>query len=154
MLTPIARWSLGISLGFVGGISLSLIFGTPENLLRWQSITMYAILVCVTVLMFYLSMWSAHRAMSEAKKRKLVLARQRLAAVSRELEDRTEQGQFGRMEELSSTVTSWATYQRLVHEAPTWPFNAGILRRLLASIIVPAIVYLIKILSGGGFAFR
>lgn len=150
LLAPIARWSLGISLAFVGGISLSLVFQTQENLLGWNSITIYAVLVCVTMLIFFLSMWSAHRAMSEAKKRKLALARKHLVAVSRELENRTEQGQLGGMEELSSTVTSWATYQRLVHEAPTWPFNAGILRRLLASIIIPAIVYLIKILSGLG----
>ena len=150
LLTPIARWGLGISLGFVGGISLSLVFGTQDDLLRWQSITMYVILVCVTVLIFFLSMWSAHRAMAEAKKRKLVLARKQLAAISRELEDRTIQGQFSGIEGLSFTVTSWATYQRLIQETPTWPFNAGIIRRLMASILVPAIVYLIKILSGLG----
>ena len=36
LLTPIARWSLGISLGWVGGTSLSLVFQTQESLLRWQ----------------------------------------------------------------------------------------------------------------------
>ena len=150
LLAPIAQWSLGISFGFVGGISLSLVFGPQESLLRWQSITMYVILVCVTVLIFFISMWSAHRAMAEAKKRKLTLARRQLAAISQQLEERTTQGQFGGVEELSSTVTSWATYQRLIQETPTWPFNAGIVRRLMASILIPAIVYLIKILAGLG----
>ncbi|MFC1945821.1 hypothetical protein ACFLW1_01325 [Chloroflexota bacterium] len=153
LLTPIARWSLGISLGFVGGISLSLVFGTWESLMRWQSITMYAILVCVTVIIFFVSMWSAHRAMTEAKKRKLTMARKHLIAIALELEDRTAQGRIGGMEGVSSAVTSWATYERLVKETPTWPFNAGIIRRLLASTIVPAVVYLIKILTGLGLRF-
>jgi hypothetical protein len=153
MLTPVARWSLGGSLGFVGGISLSLVFGTRESLLRWQSITMYAILICVTILIFFFSMWSAHNAMAGAKRRKLAMARKHLAMVSRELEDGTAKGQLGGTEGLSSTITSWATYQRLVKEAPTWPFNAGIIRRLAASILIPAIVYLIKILAGLGLRF-
>jgi len=150
LLTPIARWSLGISFGFVGGISLSLVFSTQESLLRWQSISMYAILVCVTVLIFLLSMWSVHRAMADAKNRRVALARQHLVAISRELEERVAQGQISGLEGLSSTVASWATYQRLIQEAPTWPFNAGILRRLVASVAVPAIVYLIRILVGAG----
>ena len=153
MLQPIARWSLGISLGFVGGTSLSLIFGTRESLLRWQSITMYAILICVTVLIFFLSMWSAHRAMADAKKRKLAIARKHLVAISRELEDRTQQDQLIEIGDISNDVNSWASYRRLVQEAPTWPFSAGIIRRLLASMIVPAVVYLIKILSGLGLRF-
>jgi len=95
MLIPIARWSLGISLAFVGGISLSLIFGTQESLLRWQSIFMYAILVCVTILIFFISMWSAHNAMAVAKKRELDLAREHLAVASRELKDQAVRGQVG-----------------------------------------------------------
>jgi len=153
LMIPIARWSLGISLAFVGGISLSLVFGTWEQLLRWQSITMYAILICVTILIFFISMRSTHNAMAGAKKRELDLAREHLTAASRELKNQTVRGQVGGMERLSSTITSWATYQRLVKEVPTWPFNAGIIRRLLASIIVPAVVYLIKILAGLGIRF-
>jgi hypothetical protein len=114
---------------------------------------MYVILVCVTVLIFFISMWSAHNAMAGAKKRELDLAREHLVAASRELKNQAVRGQVGGMERLSYTITSWATYQRLAKEAPTWPFNAVIIRRLLASIIVPAVVYLIKILSGLGLRF-
>jgi hypothetical protein len=153
LLTPIARWSLGVSLAYVGGISLSLVFGTMDDLLEWQSIILYVILICVTILIFFLSTWSVHNAMARAKRQKLALTRKHLAVVSRELEDRMAKGQIGGTERLSSTITSWATYQRLIQEAPAWPFNASIMRRLLASIIVPAIVYLIKILAGLGIRF-
>jgi hypothetical protein len=153
LLTPIAFWSLGISLAFIGGISLSLVFGTQEELLRWQSITLYAFLICVTILIFFISMWSAHIAIVNAKKRELTLARKHLTAVSRELKERAAEGQLTIAEGLSSTISSWTNYQKLVQETPTWPFNANIIRRLIASIVVPAFVYLIKILAGLGIRF-
>ncbi len=151
LLVPIARWGLGISLGWVGGISLSLVFQTQESLLRWQSITMYSILVSVTVLGFLLSMWSTRNTIVSVKKRELALAQKHLAVASRELKERTAQGRFEGMEGLSSTITSWATYRGLVRETPTWPFNMNIIRRLIASTIVPIVVYLVKIISGLGF---
>jgi hypothetical protein len=152
-LAPVARWGLGISLIFAGGISLNLLFETTDSLLRWNNVTAYAIVVCVLVLIFYLSMWSTHKAMSLAKNRKLALARKHLVEISRELEERSVQNQISEMGTISSEITSWANYQRLVKEAPTWPFNANIIRRLIASIFVPAIVYLIKILAGLGIRF-
>jgi len=38
-------------------------------------------------------------------------------------------------------------------ETPTWPFDAGIVRRLLVSILTPGLVYLVKILSQTGIRF-
>jgi hypothetical protein len=152
LLIPIARWSLGISLGWVGGISLSLVFQTQESLLRGQTITLYAILIGVTVLAFLLSMWSTRNTIAKVKRRELVLARKHLAAASLELKDRTSHGRLEGMEGLSSTMTSWATYQRLVKDTPTWPFDINIMRRLAASTMAPILVYLLKILSGIGFS--
>jgi hypothetical protein len=152
LLTPIARWSLGISLAFVGGISLSLVFGTQESLLRWQSITMYVILVCVTGLIFFLSMWSTHGAMARVKRRELQLVQQHLRVASSKLKERAADGRLGRMEELSSTITAWVSYERRIKESPEWPFDAGIIRRLMASTLAPVAVFLIKVLSRLGIS--
>ena len=146
MLAPVARWSLGISLVFVSLISLGIIV-MWEIMLEWRTITEFVIIICVTILIFFLSMRSAHQVMSEAKNSKLILARKHLAEISRELEDRVAKGQRRGMTELSSTFTALATYKREVKEAPTWPFNAVIIRRLLLSILTPGLVYLVKILS-------
>lgn len=146
MLSPVARWSLGISLVFVGLISLSTIV-LWEIMLDWRTITGYVIGICVTLLIFFLSMWSAHRAMSEAKKRKLTIVRKHLVEISRELDDRLTKGQLRGTEKLSSTINMWVTYEKRVKEAPTWPFNAGIVRRLAMSVLMPAAVYLIKIIG-------
>jgi hypothetical protein len=153
LLMPIARWSLGIAVGWVGGISLSLVFQTQDSLLRVQTIILYAILVGVTVLGFLLSMWSTRNTIARVKRRELALARKHLAAASLELKDRTARGRLEGMERLSSTMTSWATYQKLVQDTPTWPFDINIMRRLAASTIAPIIIYLIKIFSGLGLRF-
>jgi hypothetical protein len=156
MMAPVASWSLGISLFFVGAILLSIIGNLAQAakiLLDWGTIIGYVIMISITLLIFFLSMWSAHRALNEAKKSKLTLARKHLAEISRELEDRVAKGQRREMTELSSTITALATYKREVQEAPTWPFNAGIIRRLLLSILTPGLVYLVKILSQVGIRF-
>jgi hypothetical protein len=76
-----------------------------------------------------------------------------MSAVSSEMDECMAGDQFSGTEKLSSNITVLATYKREVQEASTWPFNAVIIRRLLASIIVPAVVYLIKILAGLGLRF-
>lgn len=61
--------------------------------------------------------------------------------------------QFSGTEKLSHAITLLVNYQRLVKAAPTWPFNAAIIRKLTVSAIIPVIVYLIKIISGLGLRF-
>jgi hypothetical protein len=146
MLVPVARWSLGISLVFVGAISLTIIENWEIMLIR-NSIIGNAIAVCVTVVIFFFSMWSAHRAMNEAKKRKLKLARKHLADVYRELEDQAAKGQLKGAEKLSSTINMWVTYEKRAKEASTWPFNPVIVSRLAISVLTPAAVYIIKIIG-------
>jgi hypothetical protein len=146
MLSPIARWSLVISLVFVGALSLSVI-AMWEIMLEWQTITGFVITICITVLIFYLSMWTAHRAMNEAKKRKLALVKKHLAGLSRELDGLLTKGHHRGTEKLSSTINMWITYEKRVKEAPTWPFNAGIVSRLAMSLLMPAAIFLIKIIG-------
>jgi len=152
-LIPIARSSLGVSLAFIGGISISLIFQTQKNLREWNTITIYAVLVLATVLIFFLSMWSVHSAMAGAKRRELALVRKNLVDASCELKERAAQGRLQGIKGLSSTIAAWIIYERRVKEAPEWPFNAGIIRRLAASVLVPGAVYLIKVFSTLGFRF-
>ncbi len=148
LLAPVARWSLATSLAFIGGISLSLVFQTREHLLSWQNITIYSILVGAVVLLFFMSMWSTHQSMARARNRELALARKHLTAAYRELKERVAQNQMEGVERLYSTLTAWSTYERQGKEAPTWPFNAVIIRRLAVSGLLPGLIYLIRYLIG------
>ena len=151
-LTPVASWSLTMSLVFVGLILLSIII-MWEIMLDWRTIIGFAITICVTVLIFFLSMWTAHRTMNEAKKNKLANIRKHMSAISGEVDERMALNQFNGTEKQAYTLTVLVNYQRLVKEAPTWPFNAVIIRRLFVSILTPGVVYLLKLLSQAGIRF-
>jgi ABC-type glycerol-3-phosphate transport system permease component len=123
-------------------------FQTQESFLRWGNIIIYAILVCVTVILFFLSIWSIHSAMAKNKKHKLALANKHLAEASHKLEKQTLRGQLEGLDKLSSTISAWGNYERLIRGAPVWPFNASIIRRLAASTIVPFLIFIIRALVG------
>lgn len=146
-LTPIARSSLGFSIAVIGGISLSMVFQTQDDLLMWNNITVWVILICFAVLLFFLSMWGIHNTMVKAKTRELDLVQKHLKAASRELKEQAANSSLKEMGELSTTITSWITYEKRVKEISTWPFNQGIVRNLMMSILLPAAVYLIKIIG-------
>lgn len=150
LLLPVARWSLSVSFAFVGGISLSVIFQPLENLRETQSIIIYSILICVTVLVFFTSMWSTHSAMTLAKERELTTVRESLSDTRRKLKQQVTEGISSDRDRLYSAVAMWSIYEKQVREAPTWPFNAGILGRLVASVLVPAVIYAIKVFGGLG----
>jgi hypothetical protein len=147
-LIPVARSSLGTSFAFIGGISLSLVFQTADSLLVWSNITIYAVLVLATLFIFFFSMWSTHSTMARTKHNELALVRENLENAVRRLKDTSAAENSGDLNSLHSTVAAWGTYERLVREAREWPFNANILRRLVASTMVPAVVYLLKIFLG------
>jgi hypothetical protein len=148
LLEPIARWSLSVSFAFVGGISLSILFQPFENLQSVDNIIVYSILICVTVLLFFISMWSTHNTMASAKRRELDMVRENLDNARHELKQRATQGVTDGTDRLYSAIAVWGLYERQVLEVPTWPFNASIMGRLIASTIVPVIIYTIKIFSG------
>ncbi|HEY97905.1 MAG TPA: hypothetical protein G4O16_06970 [Dehalococcoidia bacterium] len=150
-LIPIARSSLGTSFAFIGGISISLIFQTVDSLLTWQNITIYAVLVFATLLIFFFSLWSTHRIMAMTKNNELSIASSQLEEAIRKLRDSTIHKSIEDSSSLHSAVAAWGTYESRVRETSEWPFNANILRRLAASVLVPVLVYLIKVLVGTRF---
>jgi hypothetical protein len=142
-LEPVGRWSLGIALAYIGGNTLSLIFLT-EPALRIELIITYIPLILAPVLVFFLNMLSAHRVMAEAKQRQLKMARDRLGAASQALEERAAKGHAEGMEALLNSITSWVTYEKRVKEIPEWPYTESIMRRLVASTLLPLAVIVIQ----------
>jgi hypothetical protein len=150
LLSPLAHLSLGNSLAFVGGISLSMVFQTQENLIEWQAITIYSVLVLATIFIFFLTMWNVHKVLARIKRDELGIVHDQLVLASRKLKNKVSEGQQHRVGQLSQAVAGWAAYEGTVREAKEWPFSAAIIRRLFASILAPISIYLIKILSSLG----
>ncbi|HEY96000.1 MAG TPA: hypothetical protein G4O15_13800 [Dehalococcoidia bacterium] len=150
LLIPVAQWSLSVSFAFVGGISLSVVFQPFENLRQTENIIIYSILLCVTILLFFTSMWSTHGVMASAKKRELNMVRENLDSHRKQLKQQSSDSNHSDRDRLYSAIAVWNIYEKQVREAPTWPFNAGILGRLVLSSLVPAVIYGIKIVLGLG----
>lgn len=147
LLSPIAYLSLANSLAFIGGISISLVFQTQQNLLEWQTITIYSVLVIATILLFFMSMWNVHKILTRVKANEMQIAKEQLTLASRQLKDQISTKQKRETGQLSIITAGWASYVKMVQETPEWPFNAMIIRRLFASILAPASIYFLKILS-------
>jgi hypothetical protein len=147
-LAPIARWSLSVSLAFIGGIMISIIFQNADNLMQWQVIIIYVILVASTVVIFFVSLWSTHMAIVNVKRRELAVIEVRFAEACHKLTQKATDNINESDSVLHLEVTAWGLYERRIRETREWPYNAGIIGRLLLSILSPGIVYLIKLLTG------
>jgi len=147
-LEPIARYSLGLSLAFIGGITLSLVFvDNPRSLLNPVSFLLYGVLDLVAVVVFFLTMGRTHRVMSEVKDRELETVRHNLSAAYRELKTRAAEGRLEQMEALSDSITAWLAYEKRIEAAPDWPYTTETLRNLIASVLIPVATWLYQALQ-------
>jgi len=147
-LIPVANWSLGIALAFVGGISISIAFQPIDNLLQEMNIILYGSLILVAIVVFFLSMWSTRTAIVRAKRAELIIIRNKLDLDFRELRDKGNRTTKQAIGTVSSTIAAWAAYEQRVQQVSEWPYDARIVRRLAASALIPGIVYLLKLLFG------
>jgi hypothetical protein len=70
-LPLVARFGQCVSLTFVGGICLSLLFQSYDSLYKVQSLVTYSILVVVALTLFLVPIWSVHIALVAAQTREL-----------------------------------------------------------------------------------
>lgn len=152
-LVPIARWSLSETFAFIGGIIISIVFQTINNLMRWQTISIYGILIGATVFIFFMSIWSTHRTIVRVKNNELTFVAKKLREASRKLKQQATDETREISGNLYYEVAAWGLYEKHIRDVGEWPFNAGIIARLVFSIISPAVIYMIKGLSGMRLGF-
>lgn len=149
-LTPLARYGQSASLTFVGGISLSLFFQSAVTLFSAVSLVTYVILVTVALTLFFTSIWSIHTALVAAQQRELVAVRQHWRRARSDLQRQLD-GPVGGPEDaarLYEPAVVFGTYERLVLDASTWPFDPRIVKQVAASLAAPVLIYGIKLAAG------
>jgi len=148
LLTPFAQWGQSLSLVFVGGISLSLLFQSSATLRSIEGVIVYGSLVVVALTLFFMCMWTIHVALAKAQGEELARVRRDLAA-AREvlLRHRSGEAQTA-VHDAYFPVVVLGVYEQQVLHAATWPFNPTIVRRVFASAIAPVGVYLLKLAFG------
>jgi hypothetical protein len=152
LLTPLARFGQGLSLTFVGGICLSLLFQSAASLYTLQSLVIYSILIAVALTLFFSSIWSIHVALVVAQQRELTTVRQHWSRSRGELLRHLEQAGAACSAEdaarLYEPLVVFGAYERQVLEASTWPFNPKIVKEVAASLVAPVLIYGIKVAAG------
>jgi len=152
LLTPLARFGQSVSLTFVGGICLSLLFQSAVSLYTVQSLVIYSILIVVALTLFFSSIWSIHVALVAAQDGELAIVRQHWSRSHGELRRHLDRaGPTGSAEDAArhyDPLVIFGTYERQVLDASTWPFNPKIVKEVLASLVAPILIYGIKLAIG------
>jgi hypothetical protein len=150
LLTPFAQWGQSLSLVFVGGISLSLLFQSYASLRSLEGVIVYGTLVVVALTLFFMSMWTIHVALAKAQARELATVRRDLAAAREALLRDRSGASAAAAHDLYFPVVVLGVYEQQVLHASTWPFNPAIVGRVFASAAAPLGVYLLKLAFGVG----
>jgi hypothetical protein len=147
---PIGRQSLALSLVFVGGILLSMVFHLGNlNIFAWQNWVVYLTLVIVIVLVFFLNMRGTHRVLAAAKRKEEKAVEEQIIQSSRTLMDCISAGDG--TGSLGAEISALVIYQERVRAARTWPYDTAQLRTLFFSLIIPVAVEAVKLVSNAMF---
>jgi uncharacterized membrane protein len=144
-LEPIARWSLGTTLTYIGGITLSLLFLPREAFQAVElMIVIYLPLTLTAVVVFFLNISTVHGDMVEAKKRELNMVRDNLMALSQALKERTARGEIENPQDLLDAIKAWTAHEEWIRGLPEWPYTAAIKRNLVLSLFLPGVVGIVR----------
>ena len=147
-IAPLARWGQIVSLAFVGGTCLSLLFQSYESLATAPSIVIYSTMVVVAVTVFFTSVWGIHDALVAAQQSELAIVREHWSRARSELKQKLGEGAAGEPAGLYEPIVVLGAYERQILAASTWPFNPKIVKELLASLAAPILIYGLKIALG------
>jgi len=150
LLAPFAQWGQGLSLVFVGGISLSLLFQSYQSLRSVESVIIYGCLIVVAMTLFFMSMWTVHVALAKAQYKELARVRSELVRAREALVQKRDCDTARTVQDTYLPVVILGVYERQVLNASTWPFNLAIVGRVFASVGAPLVVYLLKLAFGVG----
>jgi hypothetical protein len=136
--------SLVLSLVFVGGMTLSLIFaasqpGTLRNPGFWLT---YLPIVAVVVAVFFLNMLPTHRVLERARDAELKRVQEQIQSAGHDLLLRMEENREAGS--LAAEISALAAYQQRLEAARTWPYNTAMLRSLFFSVLVPIVTMLAR----------
>jgi hypothetical protein len=146
--TPLARWGQIVSLTFVGGTCLSLLFQSYESLATAPSLVIYSTMVVVSVTLFFTSVWGIHDALLAAQQRELAVVRQHWDSARSELKRKLADGAAGEAAGLYEPIAAVGAYEQQILAASTWPFNPKIVKEVVASLVAPILIYGLKIALG------
>jgi len=98
----------------------------------------------VAAMTFAWPLLGIHRRLVAEKKRLLSESAQRFEATVAELHFRVDRGRLKAMDDLNKTLSSLEIEQAALRRVPTWPWEPGTLRSVIAALGLPIIIWLIQ----------
>lgn len=135
-----------LSLAFIGGITLSLIFSfDPSTTFRISTWIIYGCLLLVTVLVFFFNMRDTHRVLADAKNNIRKSVDRSLATALHKFQELSSSS--GDTQLIAVEINAWAVFKQQVKETSVWPYNTEILGTLFVSVLAPLIIGLARIIT-------
>ena len=124
-------------------------FGTAPLLLSQPiSRVLGVFFTAVAAMTFAWPLLGIHRRLAAEKKRLLAASAERFEATVAELHQRVDRGRLKAMDDLNKTLSSLEIEQAALRRVPTWPWEPGTLRSVIAALGLPIIIWLIQYLLG------
>jgi hypothetical protein len=104
----------------------------------------WLLLVSGGVATFLLPLIGIHRHLVREKDRMLEEAGRRMEAGVAELHRRMDKNELARMDDLNKALSSLEIERAALERVPTWPWERGTLRSLVAAILIPLLIFVIQ----------
>jgi hypothetical protein len=142
---PGAYTALGL-IFFVYG--LWVMTGTADAMANSIQIGITLFLAGIAALTFAWPLWGAHRRLVKEKEARLAGASSRFEAATLELHRRLDSGHLAHMDDLNKAVATLEIEQNTLRRIPTWPWQPGAVRAVVAALLLPVAVWTIQTLLG------
>jgi hypothetical protein len=120
----------------------------PATLRDPFSLGFTVFLAGLALVMFVWPLWGAHQMLAASKAHTLAVNAARFKAVVAELHLRLEAHRITGMDELNKSLASLEIERTALARIPTWPWQPGTLRGLVATLGLPIAVWLIQYFLG------
>ena len=146
-LYAFSRQTLRIAVGLLI-LAYSLAATAPEVVNSGVGGATWLLLVSGAVAVFLIPLLGVHRLLAAEKGRRLDEAGARLEAGTAELHRRMDANDLARMDDLNKALASLELERSALDRIPTWPWERGTLRSLVAAILVPLVIWLVQAALG------
>jgi len=97
---------------------------------------------------FALPLLGAHRRLTAEKEARLGESTSRFEAATIELHNQLDRGRLLQMDHLNKALASLEIEQNALRKIPTWPWQPGAIRAVVAALLLPVAIWAVQLLVG------
>jgi Flp pilus assembly protein TadB len=98
----------------------------------------------IAAAVFGLPLLGAHRLLVAEKEARLAEASSRFEAAAIELHSQLEQRRLAQMDQLNKALSSLEIEQNALRKIPTWPWQPGAIRAVVAALLLPLAIWILQ----------